>query len=92
MGYRVLMDPQSSQRRIQEPQGLRIGCSAVERKGRAYNCRRTQVDLIISEWMGFYLVHESMLDSVLTVRPKLPSRRVRHRRVIRWPCRHGTAS
>ena len=24
-----------------------------------------KVDVIVSEWMGFYLLHESMLDSVL---------------------------
>lgn len=29
-----------------------------------------QVDVIISEWMGFYLVHESMLASVLFARDK----------------------
>jgi hypothetical protein len=29
-----------------------------------------QVDIIVSEWMGFYLVHESMLDSVLFARDK----------------------
>eukprot|EP01053_Blabericola_migrator_P012880 Blabericola_migrator_1__12879@NODE_83_length_14926_cov_238_210041_g74_i0_p6_GENE_NODE_83_length_14926_cov_238_210041_g74_i0NODE_83_length_14926_cov_238_210041_g74_i0_p6_ORF_typecomplete_len238_score51_98_NODE_83_length_14926_cov_238_210041_g74_i060856798 len=28
------------------------------------------VDIIISEWMGHYLVHESMLDSVLRARDK----------------------
>jgi len=27
-----------------------------------------KVDIIVSEWMGFYLLHESMLDSVLTAR------------------------
>jgi hypothetical protein len=27
-----------------------------------------QVDIIVSEWMGFYLLHESMLDSVLYAR------------------------
>lgn len=27
-----------------------------------------KVDVIISEWMGFYLVHEGMLDSVLFAR------------------------
>ena len=25
----------------------------------------TKVDIIISEWMGLYLLHESMLDSVI---------------------------
>lgn len=29
-----------------------------------------QVDIIISEWMGFYMLHESMLDSVLVARDK----------------------
>jgi len=29
-----------------------------------------QVDVIISEWMGFYMLHESMLDSVLVARDK----------------------
>eukprot|EP00959_Pyramimonas_sp_CCMP1952_P257745 5385907-Pyramimonas_sp.AAC.1 len=29
-----------------------------------------KVDVIISEWMGFYLVHESMLQSVLTARDR----------------------
>ena len=28
----------------------------------------TKVDIIISEWMGFYLLHESMLDSVIAAR------------------------
>ena len=30
----------------------------------------TRVDIIISEWMGFYLLHESMLDSVVAARDK----------------------
>lgn len=29
-----------------------------------------QVDVIISEWMGFYLLHESMLNSVIVARDK----------------------
>ncbi|XP_033727740.1 protein arginine N-methyltransferase 1-like [Pecten maximus] len=29
-----------------------------------------KVDIIISEWMGFYLVHESMLDSVIVARDR----------------------
>lgn len=29
-----------------------------------------KVDVIISEWMGFYLVHEGMLDSVLFARDR----------------------
>ena len=27
-----------------------------------------KVDIIVSEWMGFYLVHEGMLDSVIVAR------------------------
>ncbi|XP_013187645.2 uncharacterized protein LOC106132695 [Amyelois transitella] len=30
----------------------------------------TKVDAIVSEWMGFYLLHEGMLDSVLVARDK----------------------
>lgn len=29
-----------------------------------------KVDIIVSEWMGFYLVHEGMLDSVIVARDK----------------------
>ena len=29
-----------------------------------------QVDIIISEWMGYFLLYESMLDSVLWARDK----------------------
>lgn len=29
-----------------------------------------QIDIIVSEWMGFYLLHEGMLDSVLLARDK----------------------
>lgn len=31
---------------------------------------KDKVDIIVSEWMGFYLLHESMLDSVLFARDK----------------------
>lgn len=29
-----------------------------------------KVDIIVSEWMGFYLLHEGMLDSVIFARDK----------------------
>lgn len=29
-----------------------------------------KVDIIVSEWMGFYLLHEAMLDSVILARDK----------------------
>ncbi|XP_005104067.1 probable protein arginine N-methyltransferase 6.1 [Aplysia californica] len=32
-----------------------------------------KIDVIISEWMGFYLLHESMLDSVICARDKFLS-------------------
>jgi protein arginine N-methyltransferase 1 len=32
--------------------------------------RITQVDIIISEWMGYFLLYESMLDTVLYARDK----------------------
>ena len=32
------------------------------------------VDILVSEWMGFYLLHESMLDSVLTARDRFLKR------------------
>lgn len=28
----------------------------------------SKVDVIVSEWMGFYLLHEGMLNSVLVAR------------------------
>ena len=28
-------------------------------------------DVLISEWMGFYLLHESMLEAVVTARDRL---------------------
>ena len=31
---------------------------------------RVQVDVIISEWMGYFLMYESMLDTVLYARNK----------------------
>ena len=58
-----------------------------------------KVDIIVSEWMGFYLLHESMLDSVLTARDMhlkedglmLPS----HAQIYAAPCsltQYGTQS
>lgn len=41
-----------------------------------FNCKvedlqlEHQVDIIVSEWMGFYLLHEGMLDSVLLARDR----------------------
>lgn len=33
-----------------------------------------KVDIIVSEWMGFYLLHEGMLDSVIYARDKFLSK------------------
>lgn len=30
-----------------------------------------KADVLVSEWMGFYLLHEGMLDSVLNARDRL---------------------
>lgn len=60
----------------------RLASSLVEANGlgdivKVVNCRVEDVDdsakfdVIISEWMGFYLFHEAMLDSVLWARDHL---------------------
>lgn len=36
----------------------------------AVDSNQKQVDIIVSEWMGFYLLHEGMLDSVIFAREK----------------------
>ena len=33
-------------------------------------CLALQVDVIVSEWMGYFLFYESMLDTVLYARDK----------------------
>ena len=33
-------------------------------------CQVSQVDVIVSEWMGYFLLYESMLDSVIWARDK----------------------
>ena len=38
--------------------------------GKNNNSNNYKVDIIVSEWMGFYLFHESMLSSVLYARDK----------------------
>ncbi len=32
--------------------------------------KENSIDIIISEWMGYFLLYESMLDSIITVRDK----------------------
>ena len=56
-----------------------------------------QVDIIVSEWMGFYLLHESMLDSVIAARDKhlkadgvmLPSKATLYAAACRLPQLHA---
>jgi predicted RNA methylase len=43
---------------------------AVEDLATLPGCRGGDVDIIVSEWMGFYLLHESMLNSVLVARDR----------------------
>ena len=42
----------------------------VEGKAEEVDIGDVKVDIMISEWMGFYLLHESMLDSVILAREK----------------------
>ena len=35
-----------------------------------YVCQVDQVDVVVSEWMGYFLLYESMLDSVIWARDK----------------------
>lgn len=50
-----------------------------------------KVDIIVSEWMGFYLLHEGMLDDVLLGRDKFlkPNGLMFPESAIMWtaPCR-----
>ena len=35
-----------------------------------FSLGKTKADLIVSEWMGYFLIYENMLPSVLAVRDK----------------------
>jgi predicted RNA methylase len=37
-------------------------------KAEEFSLGRTRVDLIVSEWMGYFLIFEHMLPSVIAVR------------------------
>jgi protein arginine N-methyltransferase 1 len=42
-------------------------------KGKIQDCKKipdNSIDVIISEWMGYFLLYESMLDSIIEVRDK----------------------
>ncbi|XP_046351129.1 protein arginine N-methyltransferase 1-like [Haliotis rufescens] len=55
-----------------------VKCNGFEDKVEVFNCpveelalpENTKVDVLVSEWMGFYLLHEAMLDSVIYARDK----------------------
>lgn len=47
-----------------------MGRSASASSGKCRRLRAVQVDIIISEWMGYFLMYESMLDTVLFARDK----------------------
>jgi len=64
------------------PATAKLAAALVERNGLSgvvtvLNCRVEEVtgaerfDVLLSEWMGFYLFHEAMLDSVLWARDNL---------------------
>ncbi|CAE7242418.1 PRMT6 [Symbiodinium microadriaticum] len=56
-------------RRLVQRNGLETQVTVLE--GRIEDVELpSQMDVIISEWMGFYLVHESMLESVLHARDR----------------------
>jgi hypothetical protein len=49
------------------------------------------VDIIISEWMGYFLFYESMLDTVLVARDKFLVRglaQLEGRGAVRMRCRY----
>jgi len=59
-------------RKIIEQNGYRDRVTVLE--GQASNVQLPEgilADVLISEWMGFYLLHESMLDAVVTARDRL---------------------
>jgi len=49
-----------------------------------------QVDIIISEWMGYFLLYESMLDTVLVARDKYLVRAAKARGGFCAASVHGT--
>ena len=52
------------------PQKTLSICRVTRHKPSAKPCQWLQVDIIISEWMGYCLFYESMLDTVLYARDK----------------------
>ena len=57
-------------REIIKKNGLQDKITVIKGKMEEINLPVPKVDIIISEWMGYFLLYESMLDSVLWARDK----------------------
>ena len=57
-------------REIIKQNGLEDKITVIKGKMEEINLPVPKVDIIISEWMGYFLLYESMLDSVLWARDK----------------------
>lgn len=80
--YRVTNDKQTSllqidmsniiiqARQIVDDNGLTDKITLIQGKMEEVQLPVPQVDIIISEWMGYFLLYESMLDTVLVARDK----------------------
>lgn len=57
-------------RQIVDDNGLTDKITLIQGKMEEVQLPVPQVDIIISEWMGYFLLYESMLDTVLVARDK----------------------
>lgn len=57
-------------KRIIKDNNLAHKITVIKGKVEEVNLPIEQVDIIISEWMGYFLLYESMLDTVLFARDK----------------------
>ena len=57
-------------REIVEVNGMKDKITLLQGKMEEVTLPFPQVDIIISEWMGYFLLYESMLDTVLYARDK----------------------
>lgn len=57
-------------RQIVEDNGLSDKITLIQGKMEEVELPVPHVDIIISEWMGYFLLYESMLDTVLVARDK----------------------
>ena len=57
--------------KVAEENNLKEKIKVIQKKVEDVNSDDLEkVDIIVSEWMGFYLVHEGMLDSVIVARDR----------------------